>query len=391
MKWELYHLRTAIQTLSESKSVRDACRALTFKFATNVDPTNLRNLFKRRGLMHPVRYLKSDNKHFGGSLDEFLLEEGIFDEVKARAKRARCVPNIVTYDTAKTAIVRADPAVPTALAVRPRSRSKDRVIIPDFHGQHIDPRARAAFLAELRLIDPDEVVFLGDGLDCGGTFSTHQRSYNVELAESYDADCRAANSFIDDVMRAAPRAVWHYLEGNHEQHVERWASRTFNSKRDADKVLEAIGPEKVLRLKERGIQYYRMAEHYHGLSIPGTIKLGKCFFTHGISHGKGAAAVHLHRFNACVVFGHTHTPQSLHGRTVTSENQAAWCPGTLAKLQPKYFHSMPTNWAQGYGYQHVLPSGVFLHMNVPIVLETGTKGQSLLVSALESLTKGRAS
>jgi predicted phosphodiesterase len=355
MKWDLYHLRTAIQMLNKHTSVKAACRELSFKFATNVDPTNLRNLFRRRKLKDPVQYLHNS----------------------ASALVAPAPPPEPPPAKAPKAPARA-------------SRSKDRVIIPDFHGQHIDPRARAAFLAELRLIDPEEVVFLGDGLDCGGTFSTHQRSYNVELAESYDADCRAANSFIDDVMRAAPRAVWHYLEGNHEQHVERWASRTFNSKRDADKVLEAIGPEKVLRLKERGIKYYRMAEHYMGLSIPGTIKLGKCFFTHGISHGKGAAAVHLHRFNACVVFGHTHTPQSLHGRTVTSENQAAWCPGTLAKLQPRYFHSLPTNWAQGYGYQHVLPSGVFLHMNVPIVLGTSAVGgQSLLVSALDSLTKGR--
>lgn len=255
-----------------------------------------------------------------------------------------------------------------------------RVIVPDSHGEHIDLAARDAFLRDLRAIDPEEIVMLGDHLDCGGTFSSHQRSYTNELAESYEDDCKATNVFLDRIQKYAPRARILYLEGNHEAHVERWASRMFQSKKDADKILGAIGPEKVLHLRERGIKYFKRSEHYQGLSIPGTIRLGKCFFTHGVSHSKHATQSHLERFGACVVHGHTHRAQSSVERTVKSDGHGAWCPGTLAKLQPLYKHTVPTSWSHGYGFQHVLASGKFLHINVPIMA-----GESLLLATMRSL------
>jgi hypothetical protein len=62
---------------------------------------------------------------------------------------------------------------------------------------------------------------------------------------------------------------------------------------------------------------------------------------------------------------------------VTSAGFEAWCPGTLAKLQPLYMHTSPTSWSHGYGLQFVSSSGVFMHLNVPI-----HKGKSLLPKAL---------
>lgn len=259
-------------------------------------------------------------------------------------------------------------------------RSWHRVIVPDSHGAHIDPSARAAFLSDLKQISPKEIVMIGDHLDCAGTFSTHQRSYTNEIAESYDTDCEAANDFLDEIQKRAPKASIYYLEGNHEAHVERWAARAFSSQKDAENLLEAFGPQKVLQLKARGIRYFKRSEQYMGISIPGTIKLGKCFFTHGISHSKHATQVHLERFGACVVHGHTHRAQSSLERTVRSDGHGSWCPGTLAKLQPLYKHTQPTSWSHGYGYQCVLPSGKFLHINVPIV-----KGESLLLTTMRSL------
>lgn len=253
------------------------------------------------------------------------------------------------------------------------SQSKIRVIIPDFHGEHIDRAAAKACVDDIRRLDPLEVVFMGDGLDCGGTFSTHQRSYTNEMTESYDADCRSANRFLDAVQRAAPRAQFHYLEGNHEAHVERWASRTFSNQKDATNLLDVYGPEAVLHTKKRGIRYYKRSTTYMGLSIPGTIKLGKVYFVHGISHSKHASSTHLARFGANVNFGHVHRSMSTIERTVTSSGFGAWCAGTLAKLQPLYAHTAPSSWSHGYGVEFVAPSGAFLHINVPI-----HKGTSLL-------------
>ena len=248
-----------------------------------------------------------------------------------------------------------------------------RVGIPDSHGEHIDIPARDAFLADLKLLDPHEIVMLGDHLDCGGTFNAHQRSYTNEMTESYADDCKAANSFLNKIQKRAPRARIHYLEGNHEQHVERFAARNFHNHKDAVGMLEVFGPKAVLDLKRRGITYYQRSTQYMGLSIPGTIKLGKCFFVHGLNFSRHSAAAHLAQVGENVVFGHVHRSQSVIERTVTSDGHGAWCPGTLAKLQPLYRHTAPTTWSHGYLVQFVSGSGAFLTLNIPI-----HKGKSLL-------------
>lgn len=248
-----------------------------------------------------------------------------------------------------------------------RARNIVRVLIPDSHGIHIDIKAAGEFLEDVRALDPDEIVWLGDHLDCGGVFSTHQRNFTAEMSESYQEDALAANYLLDGVVKRAPRAHQWYLEGNHEGHVERWASRLFHHKKDADALIERFGPAEVLQLKRRGIPYYRRGERYQGVSIPGTIRLGKCYFTHGISAATHTASMHLQRFGANVVFGHVHRSQALVERTVSSDGYGAWCPGTLAKLQPLYQHTSPSRWTHGYGVQFVAPSGNFIHLNVPIL------------------------
>lgn len=261
-----------------------------------------------------------------------------------------------------------------------------RVIVPDSHGNHADPDAVGAFLRDVARLVPDEFVLLGDHLDCGGTFNAHQRTYTNEFAESYEDDCAATNSFLDAIQKRAPNARVHYLEGNHEQHVERWAARAFHSRKDAEGLLDRYGPEKVLSLRLRGVRYYRRSEHYMGLSIPGCIRLGKCHYVHGVSHSKHCASTHLNRFGANVVFGHVHTSQAVVERTVASNGHGAWCPGTLAKLQPLYKHTQPTSWSHGYGLQFVNQrTGRFVHWNVPIM-----GGESMLIETVDAIRRRAA-
>jgi len=260
-------------------------------------------------------------------------------------------------------------------------RETIRVILPDSHGNHIDWAAAYAAVGDIKRLAPHEIIFLGDHLDCGGTFNAHQRTYVREMTESYEDDSDAANAFLDAIQKVAGGCDAHYLEGNHEQHVERWAARSMHVLKDAEGLVKRYGPMAVLRLRDRGIRYYRRSETYQGLSIPGTIKLGKCFFTHGISHGSNAAAEHLRRFGANIVYGHCHRAESRVERTVSSDGFIGACPGTLALLQPLYMHTRPTSWSHGYAVQHVLPSGEFMHLNVPII-----KGRSLLSELAKAVT-----
>lgn len=250
-----------------------------------------------------------------------------------------------------------------------------RVVIPDVHGAHRDVAACDAVVRDLKTMQVDEIVWLGDVIDCGGLFSSHQRSYTSELAESFADDVDGANTFLDQVMKAAPNARNHFIFGNHEDHLERWASRTFFNRKDADNFLEAQGAIAVLGLKKRGFKVYRTQEFYNGLNVPGTFKLsGGIHYTHGWCWGKNATHDHLSAAGVAVRHGHTHRAQQIVSRNMSSGGISGGCPGTLSVLQPLYRHNSPSGWTHGYAIDLVNEStGRYFPMQVPIV-----RGESML-------------
>lgn len=182
--------------------------------------------------------------------------------------------------------------VPKAPRVaRKRSETSSRVSVGDVHGMMMDKAAVAAFLTDVKTIDPDEVVLGGDILECGGWLAKHQPlGFVANCDYSFQEDVRAANWFLDELQKAAPNAVIHYIEGNHEDRVERWAMDAAMAHRlDVEFLMAAFGPKAVLRLEERGINWYNRHEvHGKGL-MRGWIKLGKMFFTHSLTYSKNAA------------------------------------------------------------------------------------------------------
>lgn len=260
-----------------------------------------------------------------------------------------------------------------------------RVIIPDSHGAHIHWGFANGLVSDLEKLAKhiQEVVWLGDHLDCGGTFNAHQRTYTHEMTESYREDVQQARRFITMVRERTPLASHHYLEGNHEQHVERFLARNFDAYEDAEFLLDLVGPKSVLKLDELDIKYYRSSEMHMGMTIPGLIKLGRCCFIHGVSVAKDAVAKTLERIADNVVHGHTHRAQSTIIRTAASEALGGWCPGTLAKLQPLYRHTTPTTWTGGYAIQAIQSNGKFTHINVPLFGDN-TSGLKPLLSLFDN-------
>lgn len=244
-----------------------------------------------------------------------------------------------------------------------------RVIVPDTHGCFIDQPAADAMLSDIKSLDPREIVMIGDHIDCGGFLAQHHVwGYVAEAAYTFEEDVAAANQFLDSLQSAAPNATIHYLEGNHEARIEKWCvTQALRDGTDAAFLLGLLGTEKILHLKKRGINFYAQGKCYAGCRIPSTIKLGKCYFTHGTKHGKRAADQMLQRFGASVVFGHVHKLLSASDRTVKDGEIGAWSVGCLCSLQPKWRHSDPTDWMHGYGTQLVRENGDFLHINVPVI------------------------
>lgn len=243
-----------------------------------------------------------------------------------------------------------------------------RVIIPDTHGAKSDRKAIAAMLSDIKALDPQEIILLGDRVDCGGHLAQHHvMGYVAETAYSYEDDLAETNAFLDSLRIAAPAAKIEYIEGNHERRVETWCiTQTLRHTKDAEGLRQLYAPEFRLFLKQRGITYYRQGEFYDGLPIPGVIKRGKCYFFHGISTAKNATAKTVEQLAGNCVFGHTHRAESTVVRKLGSGVIGSWNPGCLCELQPLWQHTNPTTWTHGYGIQLVHDTD-FLHLNIPII------------------------
>jgi predicted phosphodiesterase len=244
-----------------------------------------------------------------------------------------------------------------------------RVIIPDLHGASMDVVAVEAMFNDLRHFDIDEIVMTGDMIECGGFLAQHHTLGFVAQTEyTYENDIAATNQFLDTLLEVCPKVrEIHYIEGNHENRVEKWCvTMALKNRHEAEWLRNQVGIEKVLELDKRGIKFYRQSSKYHGLGIPGTIKLGKCFFTHGISTAKHAASVHVQRFGGNIWFGHTHRGDSWDGHTVVAGHVGGWNAGCLCVKQPLWQHTNPTQWIHGYGVDVVAKSGNFQPFRVRI-------------------------
>ena len=273
-------------------------------------------------------------------------------------------------------------SLPTAAARTAATQSFCRVIIPDTHGCKADPVALAVALSDISHIQPREFVLLGDHVDCGGFLAQHHvMGYVAEAEYTFENDVEATNVFLDALAKSSPGAETHYLSGNHERRVEKWCvTQAIQNHKDAAFLHNLFSIEKVLALEARGIHYYKQGVRYHGLSIPATIRLGMCHFTHGSVTSKNAARAMVEQFSSNVVYGHTHRLDVASLRTVRDDLVCAWNPGCLCELQPMWQHTNVVGWSHGYGLQIVQPDGSFLHINVPIV-----NGKSYLMDLTENV------
>jgi predicted phosphodiesterase len=259
-----------------------------------------------------------------------------------------------------------------------------RVIIPDSHGSHADPEALGALLGDLQILGPStrEVVWLGDHLDCGGFLAQHHTlGFVAETESGYQDDIDAANDLLDRVQALTPSAAHHYIEGNHEHRVEKWAiTQAVSKSKDVDYLLRIHGFQSVLHLAQRNFSVYLRGQKYHDLDESGIIKLGHCYFMHGASTAKHAAAAMVSKFAGNVVYGHTHRADEYTAKLVHVGIVKAWCPGCLCKISPLWMDTNITNWSHGYALQLVQADGSFLHITVPII-----KGVSYLKPLMERL------
>jgi predicted phosphodiesterase len=252
---------------------------------------------------------------------------------------------------------------------RKGQKSFVRLFFGDVHGEHKDDAALAAFFEDVSILKPREVVCIGDGIDCGGFLSQHKTLGVVaELDVTYEEDVAAGNMVLDEVQRRAEPDSFDYIEGNHENRVNRWiCDQVLGNGRNAEYLRRLLGPASVLGMEKRGIRYVERHKYYDGLSVSGTIKVDPyAVAQHGEAFcGKYSAFRHMDRTGESIFFGHTHRLSTTYAEKLGGPIVAV-NTGCLCKLRPLYALTKTTDWMHGYAVQICDDRG-FLAFTVPII------------------------
>lgn len=253
---------------------------------------------------------------------------------------------------------------------RSRKQGFVRIVFGDIHGSYLDAQAVSAFLEDVRLLKPAELICVGDLLDCAGFLAEHHTIGVVpQLDYTYEHDSGAANDFLDSLAKASGNAPCTVLEGNHEARIQRWiAKATIRNVADARMLERMYGAAAVLKLEDRNIRWIRRHEIYDDLSIHGTIRLRPgAVAQHGEAYcGVNATRQLLQALGKNVFHGHTHRLCAIYGENLASDLVGV-NTGCLCQKRPLYGLTKTTGWMHGYAVQFVQPGQGFLAIPVPIV------------------------
>jgi predicted phosphodiesterase len=238
------------------------------------------------------------------------------------------------------------------------------LILPDIHFPDHEPQALEIVKKVASTLKPTNTLLLGDVLDCG-IFSKHDMKAVRELAD-YDyqqLEVDPCNQFLDFIQDHTQQMT-HFLEGNHEQRIERWA---VDAGRVGQEIYKLIAPKETVgkrngsyRKKFNMVPYDVSTGNRMGFVqiVQDSPKMdtGGLVAVHGWSWAKSAARVHLEKSRSqSIVFGHTHRAQMEASRDPwTGKTIIAFNPGTLSKLQPLYqTGGNPSEWSHGFALVYV--------------------------------------
>lgn len=225
-------------------------------------------------------------------------------------------------------------------------------IINDLHVPVCDTIATAAALKKLKSLDIDSLVINGDFLD-NTNLTRHGRDSRTYL---YRKEIEWANQTLDAIAAYLPGVKIHYVAGNHDEWVSRFARN--NGLANLDGVFTVPG---LLNLEERGINYYD-----NGMGV----EWGKLTIIHGHEikrGGKYVAANKLAYAKKSIAFGHHHIRQTWTEHDLTRKTNAAYAIGCLCGRTPEWNRYNTYN--QGFFFAEGYSDGNFEAVNY--LIESG--------------------
>jgi len=227
------------------------------------------------------------------------------------------------------------------------------IVIPDCHIPKEDKTAFNVALNLAKWYKPDEVIILGDFLDCEPVSHWNRKNLRERNGMNMAADFAVANKYLDRIQAICSKVT--YIRGNHEK----WLDDAMD---EAPELAGLLDLDINLRFKERKIR---------DIPFNGIYSLGHLSFTHGLYTTSHHALKHAEKFGRSIVYGHLHdiqmaisvSPIDIH------EKHMGLSLGCLAAVNPRFMRNRPSNWQHCVGVGLIRPDGNF-NIN-PVIISRG--------------------
>jgi len=241
-----------------------------------------------------------------------------------------------------------------------------RLFVPDSHWPFIDRKAWNCMVSVAEAFRPDEIVILGDFWDCYCISDyTKDPARNFKLLEEELIEGRVA---LDELERKTKAKSMVFLQGNHEQRIDRYVA-TF-----AGKLGDFIQPKEVLKIPN----YYK----WYPYGMRGHHRMGKLIATHGSLTNKHVAYGMVAKYGASVLFGHTHKIQEFQVRNINGEVHRGINIGWLGDVDraAEYVKNV-ADWCHGFALGWFKPNGEFWTQTIPIIRGECVYGDALITAS----------
>ena len=210
------------------------------------------------------------------------------------------------------------------------------LILPDVHLE-VDtiPKPYQVVKKFIKDFKPDEIIILGDFFNCDSMSEFEGKK------PTYEDELKTVKQELIYLKKYTKKLT--YLEGNHEYRITRQITKDPNR-------LKGRELHKELNFKELGIKWVEMNKLY---------KKGHAYFTHGFWYNDHHAKKHLYRYGCCVVYGHSHIPQTYTMNMKMQEPIQAYGLGCLGDCQPDYLKGRPPNWLNQFAVMYLSKNGNF--------------------------------
>ena len=231
------------------------------------------------------------------------------------------------------------------------------MFLSDLHVPFHDKAALRLVMEVIADFKPSILVSNGDFLDC---LAVSRHSKDPRRVIGLQKEVEKANQILDQLDALCPKARRIFLEGNHEQRLERYLQEK------APELYGLVSVAELLNLKGRGWEH---------VGYKDDIRIGKVFVTHDVgAAGRYNAFKCLDTYQASIVTGHTHRlayvveGDAAGGRKVSA--QFGWL-GDVNQIDWMHRVKARREWTTGFGYGYLSPSSGYVYL-VPVPIVKGT-------------------